>query len=445
MLSKRHGAWNRIDRHEGGASAPTVRTIPGWDLLRTRNFRLLWLGQVASQIGDALNKVALLWFVYELTGSALKMAVIGLLQTIPPLLFGPLIGVYLDRLRKKPVMIWVDLVRAALIAMIPTGYACGLLTLERLYALVFVTSIVSTVFGPALASAVPQIVDRPRLTAANALIQSTNHIGLLLGPAVSGLGIALIGAHNVLYVDAATFLLSALCLMPIGFVEWSKNLGSSENRAPVLHDILEGLRFILLQRRTISLLMITATLYSLGASAFVFVLPVFGKELLGVGPALLGLLWSALGVGMLAGTAWLAVTEQGNLRERFRTIARATAVGGLAVCGLSQLETVLAAGIFVAVIGVSTALFTPIVWTSLQELTPADLSGRVFTTFSVGAMSSAMAGITGFGWMMDQAGPEASLIGIGLVLLATATVAIRYSRRCGGQQTFSEVSVAEGA
>ena len=90
-------------------------SAPGWQLMKTRDFRLLYAGQLISQIGDGLNKVALLWFVYELTGSALKMMVVGLLQTIPPLLFGPLIGVYLDRLSKKKVMIWVDLLRTFLI------------------------------------------------------------------------------------------------------------------------------------------------------------------------------------------------------------------------------------------------------------------------------------------------------------------------------------------
>ena len=70
------------------------RAGSGWELLRTRNFGLLFSGQAVSQIGDSMNKVALLWFVYKLTGSTFKMTVIGLLQTIPPLVFGPLIGVY---------------------------------------------------------------------------------------------------------------------------------------------------------------------------------------------------------------------------------------------------------------------------------------------------------------------------------------------------------------
>ena len=191
------------------------RAGSGWELLRTRSFGLLFSGQAVSQIGDSMNKVALLWFVYDLTGSAFKMTVIGLLQTIPPLVFGPLIGVYLDRMKKKPVMIWVDLIRMGLVMLIPLLYAMQTLTLEWLYMLVFVTSIVSTVFGPALASAVPLLVPRAQLTAANALIQSTTNIGLLIGPAVSGVSIAMIGAPNVLYLNAATFMVSALCLMPI--------------------------------------------------------------------------------------------------------------------------------------------------------------------------------------------------------------------------------------
>src|SRR6476660_5521529 len=86
----------------------------GWRLMHTWDFGWFWWGQVTSQIGEGLNRVALLWFVYELTGSAMMIATVGLLQTVPPLFFGPLIGVYLDRLRKKPVMIWVDLIRTVL-------------------------------------------------------------------------------------------------------------------------------------------------------------------------------------------------------------------------------------------------------------------------------------------------------------------------------------------
>ena len=85
----------------------------------------------------------------------MKMTMVGLLQTIPPLLFGPLIGVYLDRLPKKAVMVWVDILRAFLTFLIPALYATDQLSIEGLYGLIFLTSVVSTIFGPALVSASP--------------------------------------------------------------------------------------------------------------------------------------------------------------------------------------------------------------------------------------------------------------------------------------------------
>jgi len=401
----------------------------GWQLLKSRDFSLLYAGQLISQIGDGLNKVALLWFVYDLTGSALKMMVIGLLQTVPPLLFGPLIGIGLDRLSKKKVMIWVDLIRTVLVLLIPTLYAIDALTLELLYVIVFLTAIVSTVFGPALSSAIPQIVVRSQFTAANALLQSTTNFGMVLGPAISGLGIAFVGAQNVLYLNALTFLISAFCLMPIRTRE---HLASSPSITPsgsILHDLMIGFRFVFLQHRIVFMLMVTAALYNLGASAFMFLLPVFAKESLGVGPVELGWLWSILGIGMLATSTGLVWVRQGNLHRRLRIISGSMAVGGLAVGGLGLLETPLIASVFMLIIGGSTAILTPVVFALLQEMTPVPLLGRVFTAFSTGGMACAMAGMMGFCWVADAIGPGVSLLGISLVLLGTAAFAQRFSTR----------------
>ena len=413
--------------------SPETHSAPsrtrGWELVKTRDFGFLFAGQTISQIGDSLNKVALLWFVYELTGSALKMAVVGLLQTLPPLLFGPLIGVYLDRVRKKPVMIWIDLLRTLMVLLIPLLYAMGGLTLDRLYVLVFATAIFSTVFGPALTSAVPLIVPKERLIAANALMQTTTNVGLLVGPAVSGLGIALIGAQNVLYVDAATFFISALCLFPIRVHEtldhWQvKGKGLTEGIAT---DLMAGFRFVFVEQKTVMLLMVTATLYSVGISAFIFLLPVFAKDVLGVGPIQLGWLWSALGVGMLLASLGLTSITQGEVPWRLRLMSCALAIGGCAVGALGFMKAPVAAGILITVIGGSTAMFTPIVWTMLQELTPGHLLGRVFTSFATGGMAASMAGMAGFGWAADAIGPATCLGGISLILLLTAATAWLFS------------------
>ena len=413
-----------------GVEESGKRESRGWYLIRTRDFGLLWWGQVISQVGEGLNKVALLWFVYTLTGSALKVTVVGLLQTVPPLLLGPLIGVFLDRLPKKTVMVWVDLIRTIMTFLIPALFALDLLSLEGLYVLIFLTSIFSTIFGPALVSAVPRLVRPSELVTANALIQGTNNIGLLLGPAISGVLIAMMGAENVLYVNAATFLASALCLIPMRIHE-TLNVGkeASNMSTSVLDDLKVGFRFVFGAQSTVFLLAIISALYNLGVGAFVFILPVYAKEFLQVGPVQLGWLWSGLGVGMLAVSTWLAWKHQGDLHSRLRLIVRGMTVGGLAVCSLSLLDTPLVAAAVVIVVGGSTAVMNPVVWALLQEATPEHLMGRVLTTFSTGSMATAMAGMTGFGWIADAVGPAQSLIGLGLVLLLTAAVAIRCMRQ----------------
>jgi DHA3 family macrolide efflux protein-like MFS transporter len=411
----------------------------GWRLIGTRDFGLLWWGQVTSQVGEGLNKVALLWFVYQLTGSVLMTTMVGLLQTIPPLVFGPLIGVYLDRMPKKKVMVWVDLIRSGMIFLIPALYGLGLLSLGGLYVLIFLTAIVSTVFGPALVSAVPLLVRRTELVPANALIQGTNNIGILLGPAISGVMIALIGAEKVLYVNAVTFFISALCLMPIRFSE-SLRLPAT-NSAPVssvINEMVAGFKFVFGNQSIVFLLVIISALYNLGVAAFVFLLPVYAKEFLQVGPVQLGWLWSSLGVGMLMASAWLAWSRQSDLHSRLQLIVRGMTVGGLAVCSLSLLETPLLAAGVVIIVGGSTAVLNPVVWAMLQEVTPEHLLGRVLTTFSTGSMAAAMAGMTGFGWAADAIGPAASLIGLGIVLLLAAAVTIQFTRhRAHVQVAFS--------
>lgn len=410
------------------AVEPAKAKMPGWQLLKGRDFSLLFWGQMTSQIGDSLNRVALLWFVYQLTGSAMKMVMIGLLQTIPPLILSPLIGVYLDRANKKTVMVWVDIARTALVLLVPLLYTFGELTLERLYAAVFLLAVVSTIFGPALSSAVPQLVRRDQLTAANALLQTTTNTGLLIGPLFSGIGIALIGSQNVLYVDAATFFVSALCLMGVRLRPIEASAADEIGRGTWTQELIAGVRFVCLEQ-TVLVLMVTAALYSLAASAFAFMLPVFAEQNLSVGALELGALWSALGAGMLATSTWLASLAQGDLQGRFTLISRSMVVGGLAMCGLSLLTAPLIAAALILIIGGSTAMFMPIVWGVLQEVTPAPLLGRVFTTFSTGSMASAMAGMAGFGWAADKMGPHVSLLGIGLVLLGTACVAALSSRR----------------
>jgi len=198
------------------------------------------LGQAISQLGDGLNRVALFWFVYKLTGKASAMAVIGILQTVPVLCVSLLAGPYLDRFNKKYAMIIIDLCRFLLMTAVPILYHFNLLNFIILCALVLFISCFSVLFGPALTSTIPFIVSKERYREANGLIQSTGQLGMIFGPALSGLLIPILSAPNILFIDAITFLISAICIVPLTYSQDKSN----SNKVNLIKDVKAGLEFI---------------------------------------------------------------------------------------------------------------------------------------------------------------------------------------------------------
>ncbi|HJU05612.1 MAG TPA: MFS transporter [Nitrospiraceae bacterium] len=408
-----------------GQSAPRhAKAETGWRLLKIRDLRWLWTGQAISQIGEGLNKVALLYLVYNLTNSTLMTTVIGVLQTLPPLILGPLIGVYVDRFSKKWIMMGVDMLRAGLALIIPLLYAADALTLPRVYIVVFLMAVVATAFGPALSATVPLIVERAQLTATNALVASTAMIGMLVGPAVSGLGIATVGMQVVLYVSSATFVLSVLSLSRL-HLKQSQSPQSQRRRAgSFVKDLKEGMRYVFVERRTIAGFVLTALCYSLASSAFVFLLPQFAEKVLHVGAMTLGWLWSAYGAGMVAVSIALASFKQQTPSIRLLMITGAMVIGGTASFLLAGTAQPLLSMGLVAMIGAGLAAFTPVVWGMLQELTPEKLRGRIFSIFNTGAMSASMIGMVAFGWATDRLGSQTSLLGMAAIFWLTAAATL---------------------
>jgi MFS family permease len=395
-------------------------------LLLTRDFGLVWWGQLISQIGDGVSRLALLWFVYAVTGSPLKTSVIGLLQTIPPIVLGPLIGVYVDRLPKKVLLITSDVLRALLIGLIPCLIPVESFTVSVLYVLVFLHAISTAVFGPALTAAIPAFVPKTQFTAANALLQGTTSLGIILGPALSGLGIAAYGSQEVLCVNAATYLISAACLVLVRFAH-PVSQTSSRATSTMLQDLTEGLRYGVTQR---SILLLTgiAALYTFGTSALTALFPVFARKMLGLGPVEVGYLWSALGVGLLLTSIGLLWVTDWMVKDRMRLIMGASVLSGLALSALIWTPDPYAAGFLMGLIGCGMGAFTPIAWGIIQELVPSQVIGRVLGLYGTAAMTAAIGGISAFGWITEQQGPETGVLGIGLVLLVTGLVAARMSR-----------------
>lgn len=402
--------------------------------LLTRDFSLVWWSQVLSQVADGISKLALLWFVYSLTGSAFKTTIIGLLQTLPPIVLGPVIGVVVDRLPKKAILICSDLARALLIGLIPCWVSVESFTVQSLYVLTFLYGIATAMFIPTLSSSVPLMVKKGQLTAANALLQGTTSLGIIIGPVISGLGIAFSGSQDVLCINAVTYLASAAFLFPLRLSAGMTMSLPESRRTTAIEDLLEGIRYTLISRRTILLLIILASLYTFGSGAFTTLFPVFGKKLLSLGPVEVGYLWSWLGVGLLVVSLSLVRLTEWDLRRRVSVITLSSAVGGLALCGLVWASNITVATLLVMLIGIGFGTWTPIAWGIIQEISPAHMVGRVMALYTAIATATSMAGMTFFGWLIEVSNESVSLVGIGMVLLVLATSSMWFRRRMVGDQ-----------
>jgi MFS family permease len=296
-----------------------------------------------------------------------------------------------------------------------------------LYLLVFLYGIATAMFVPALSASVPFLVDRSRFTAANALLQSTTSIGIIIGPALSGVGIAFSGSQDVLCVNALTYFASALCLVPVRFPRSVKSERQSSRVAATLRDLTEGIRYSLITQRTILILILMASLYTFGIGAFTTLFPVFGKTMLALGPVEVGYMWSWLGVGLLAASLGLISMTKWEIRKRVQAVSVSSLVAGAALCGLAWTHDLTLATVLVAIVGLGCGTWTPIAWGLIQEISPADMVGRAMAIYTTVATATSMAGMTFFGWITERFNEYTSVVGIGLVLFLLGITAAWFS------------------
>ena len=204
------------------------------------DFWRFWTGQTISNLGSSFTFFALPLLVYELTGSAVNLAATTAAYLLPYLLFGLVIGAWVDRVDRKRLMIAVDLLRAAAIATVPALAAMDALSVWWIYGMAFVTATFTIAFDACEFAAVPSLVGKDDLVTANGRIQASYQAATFLGPIMAGvmLGSGL-PVEDVLLVDAASFVASAAAL---ALVRSSFNPPADERREPttIRRDVRRG-------------------------------------------------------------------------------------------------------------------------------------------------------------------------------------------------------------
>jgi MFS family permease len=313
-------------------------------VLRHRNFALLWLGQLVSQIGDMVLIIALPFYVYQLTGSLFQTGLMYIVETLPRILLGSLAGVFVDRWDRRWTMIAADLGRAGallLLLLVRSPHDLWLI-----YTIACVQSTVSLFFAPALSATTPLVVAEHHLVAANALHSLSEALMRFIGPPLGGALFALAGLTCVVFVDSTSFLFSALMILLIVVPKPTRYIAVSPSAIPmasppgssigaeafaaattsdppegpypgleirsdcsigahwvqIWHEWLDGLRLVR-ERPTLLAIFVTLGIFALSGGLVAAPLIVFVREVMRGSALTLGWMAMAQGAGSLLGAA----------------------------------------------------------------------------------------------------------------------------------------------
>ncbi|MCX5181780.1 MFS transporter [Streptomyces sp. NBC_00268] len=275
------------------------RPRTGWGVLAQRDFRLLWVGESVSGLGNSVTAVALPLIAVEVLDA--DSTAVGLLAAavwLPWLLVGLPVGAWVDRIRKRPLMMACDLVAGAALLSIPSAVWLDALTLQHMVVVALICGAAAVCFDTAYHSYIRIVLDGRDLLEGNAKLQGSESAVRVAGPGAAGLLAQAFGAVTGLLADAVTFLISVVCLKRIEVVEPDRAPG--EERAPLRRQIIEGLRFV--GRDPYLRPMVTwGAAINMALMGYQAVQVVFLVRTVGLNPALVGMLLTSGSVGGIVG------------------------------------------------------------------------------------------------------------------------------------------------
>ena len=399
-------------------------------LWRHSDFRKLWAGQTVSIFGTMLTRIALpLTALLTLNSSPLEQGFLQAAEAGPVLITGLFAGVWVDRLRRRPVMIAADFARAALLVSIPIAALAGALTMAQLYVVAAAAAVFTAFFDAAYPAYLPTLVGRENIVEGNAKLTASSSVAEMGGFAAAGALVQLLSGPTAMLVDSATYIVSAFSLARIRASELRPQPG--DVRETATREALEGLG-VVWRDPTLRALVACSTTIRLSGGAFGAMYMLFAVRDLGLSPTAAGVIAGCGGLGSLAGSILAAPALR-------RLGAKATLIVGFALGGAFQGLVPLAHGSVVQVglfllaaqiIGDALMTMAFVNDVSLRQLlVPDRLLGRVSATANVLGVAAMPIGALAGGVVGQFASPRAALaagaIGFSLAALWVVAAPIR--------------------
>ena len=368
-----------------------------------------------SMVGNVIAMVAIPWFVLETSGSAARTGLAGFFTILPVVLAGLLGGALIDRLGYRRTSILADLASGASVALIPLLYATVGLQFWQLIVLVFLGALLDAPGGTARSALVPDLAARagmPIERAASAA-QVIERGSRLVGAPVAGVLIAVMGAANVLWLDAASFLVSAVL---VGACVAAAPARPRAEKEPYLDEWKAGLGFLRTDRVILTIVMVVMLTNFLDAALSGVILPVYVKQVFG-SPVNLGLILAANGGGALLGAVAYGVV--GHRLPRRGTFVAMFVFASLQLWAFALYLPLPALLAVVFVCSVGAGPLNPIIDAVAYEHIPADMRGRVLGTITAGAWLAMPLGVLLGGVFTEQLGVGPLLVALALAYMAT--------------------------
>jgi MFS family permease len=346
-------------------------------LWRNGDFLRLWSAQTVSEFGSQITGLALpLAAILVLHASTFEVAALGVVEFLPFVLFSLPAGVWVDRLRRRPILIAADWGRAAALASIPIAYVAGALTLGQLYAVGFVTGLLTVFFDVAYQSYLPSLVERDEIGDGNSKLEVTRSTAQVAGPGLAGVMVGAFKAPYAIAVDAASFVGSALLMTAIRRVEeLPATLAGS--RRHMRAEIAEGLGYVF-RHPLLRPSMVYVATSNFFTNMIFSILLVFAVRVLHLSAATIGLILSLGSLGALVGS--LAATRIARRLGIGRTLITMGAISGFAFICVPLASGSLAIPFLVIpqfMLGFCGLVYNINGITLLQSITPDRLLGRM--------------------------------------------------------------------
>ena len=311
-----------------GAPARSDSVVPA-SLWRHADFMKLWTGQTVSELGSVVTRTAVPLVALLILGAGpFEMALLVVAASLGVLLFGFVAGAWVDRLRRRPLLIGADAIRALLLFSIPAAYLANVLRFEQLYLVVFLEGCLGALFDAAYPAYVPSLIGVDRVVEGNSKLATSSSLAEIGGPGLGGGLVQLIGAPLAILVDGISFVASAISLVLIRSPEPPRPPRTSPT--PMRAEIVEGLRLVR-QHPILVPLTLRSVIAHVAGSFYGVLYTIYLIEDLHLSPFLLGVVVSAGGVGSLVGSflASRVITRLGLGPALIWTATGASIIGAL--------------------------------------------------------------------------------------------------------------------